>query len=235
MAGVTYFPYPAGGAVRPDTVFAHPGLVRTMLDADSDDDAIIRRVLAGETEAFAGLIDKYGSAINKQMRNYAENYRTAEELAHEVFVEAFLNLAKFRGDAPFGHWLSRIATFTGYKHWQRRGKRRREVEFSDERDSVPSEADSPELPKGNFPAAESTEKRAEQARRLVCEMLAALPDNDRLVLTLSCLENCSHGEIAARLGWSKPLIAMRLFKAKGKLRKLAGREPWKGRVACIIS
>ncbi len=204
-----------------------------MLDADANDDddhAIIRRVLAGETEAFARLIDRYGPAIHQQMRNYGEDLSTAEDLAHEVFVEAFLNLAKYRGEAPFGHWLSRIATFTGYKHWQRRGRRNREVEFSEERDGVASLiANSPEPEDG------CREKNAEQARRLVYEMLATLPDNDRLILTLSCLENCSHGEIAARLGWSKPLIAMRLFKAKGKLKKMAGREPWKGRVEWMIS
>ncbi len=195
-----------------------------MPDGYYDDDVIIRRVLAGEPEVFAQLIDKYGQAIHNQMRNYAGDLSTAEELAHEVFVEAYLNLAKYRGEGPFGNWLSRIATITGYKHWQARGKRKREVEFSEERDCAPAKPED---------AGERTDP--EEARKLVYEMLAVLPTNDRLVLTLTYLEDCSHEEIALRLGWRKSLIAMRLFNAKRKLRKLAARQPWKERVQCIIS
>ena len=193
-----------------------------MASCDEDDMTIVNRVLAGDNDAFAGLVDRYGQAIHQQMRNYSRDLQICEELAHDVFVEAFLSLGKYRGDAPFYNWLSRIATFSGYKHWKNRDKKKRDVEFSEERDWVQND-----LPR--------EEKDPEQAKKLAYSMLATLPDNDRIVLTLSYVEKCSHDEIAERLGWRKSLIAMRIFKAKRKLQKLAEKEPWKGKVQWMIS
>lgn len=188
-----------------------------------DDTAVIRQVLDGDADAFSILIERYGQAINTQMRNYGRDAGISEELAHEVFVQAYLNLAGYRGDSPFYNWLSRIATFTGIKYWKERGKKNRFVEFSEERDGI------------GWNESQHEERSPEQAKKLVYDMLSTLPETDRLVLTLAYLEECSHDEISRRLGWHKALIAMRLFKAKGKLRKLAAREPWKGKVQWMIS
>ncbi len=198
------------------------GLMQNMQDIDKDDAALVRMVLSGDKDAFGILVERHSQAIHQQMRNYSRDLRISEELAHDVFVEAFMCLGKYRGDAPFYNWLSRIATFTGCKHWKSRDRKKGTVEFSEERDWVQSEL-------------QSGGKDPEQAKRLAYDLLAALPDNDRIVLTLSYLENCSHDEIAERLGWRKSLIAMRIFKAKGKLRKLAEKEPWKGKVRWMIS
>ena len=193
-----------------------------MSDYDEDDSTIIKRVQSGDNDAFARLVDKYSQAIHNQMRNYSRDLRVCEELAQDVFVEAFLSIGKYRGDSPFYNWLSRMATYTGYTHWKKRDKKKKEVEFSEERDWMVNEP-------------EPSEKDPEQAKRLAYDMLATLPDNDRIVLTLSYLEHCSHDEIAERLGWRQSLIAMRIFKAKAKLRKLAENEPWKGKVRWMIS
>lgn len=193
-----------------------------MPNRDEDDSAVIRLVQAGDNDAFARLVDKYSQAIHTQMRNYSRDLQVCEELAQDVFIEAFLSIGKYRGDAPFYNWLSRIATFTGYKYWKKRDKKKREVEFSEERDWIAA-------------TPETAERDPEQAKRLAYDMLATLPDNDRLVLTLSYLEHCSHDEIGERLGWRKSLIAMRIFKAKAKLRKLAESEPWKGKIRWILA
>lgn len=66
-------------------------------------------------------------------------------------------------------------------------------------------------------------------------MLALLPEKDRLLLSLVYLEDCSYDEIAARLECSKTLLPMRVFKAKMKLKRMAGKEPWKGRLKWMIS
>lgn len=195
---------------------------KDMPDIDEDDKAVVRRVLSGETEAFGALVERYGQTIHQQMRNYSRDPSVCEELAHDVFVKAFLNLGKYRGDAPFRNWLSRIATFTGYAHWRSLKGKKKEVEFSEERDQPPEDA-------------RSGGRDPEQAKQLAYDLLATLPDNDRIVLTLAYLEGCSHDEIAERLGWRKSFIAMRIFKAKGRLRKRAAQEPWKGRVQWMIS
>ncbi len=41
-------------------------------------------------------VERHGAAVQKQMRNFARDPALAEELAQDVFVEAYLGLAKFR-------------------------------------------------------------------------------------------------------------------------------------------
>ncbi|MDR1535456.1 MAG: RNA polymerase sigma factor [Planctomycetota bacterium] len=194
-----------------------------MEDADAADRLDVEKTLAGDHEAFSRLVERHGQAIHQRMRGFSRDESTGEELAQDVFVEAFAGLASYRGDAPFRNWLARIATFVGYKYWREREKRKKEIP----------------LPEGwDPPAAAGAEPEPgdpEAAADLLHALLAALPEKDRLLLTLAYVQDCSTGEIAEQLGVSRALVPMRVFKAKLKLRRLAGREPWKGKIKWLIS
>ncbi|MCC8189714.1 MAG: RNA polymerase sigma factor [Planctomycetes bacterium] len=194
-----------------------------MPDSDDSDATAVRQTLAGDRDAFARLVEKYGQSVHQQMRSFAPDPAESEELAHEVFVEAYLSLESFRGDAPFRHWLARIATFTGYRFWKTRKKRRREVPLPD----LDNQAAAPVAMEGA--------RSPDAARVLLLDMLALLPERDRLLLTLAYVEGCQTADIATRLGWSRTTVAMRTFKAKQKLKRLADKEPWKGKLRWMIS
>ncbi len=74
-----------------------------------------------------------------------------------------------------------------------------------------------------------------EAAALLFELLATLPADDRLAMTLMYLENMSQEDIARRMGWTRVMVAVRLHRAKRRLRKLGGREPWKGRLEWMFS
>jgi RNA polymerase sigma-70 factor (ECF subfamily) len=193
-----------------------------MLESDEQDLADVAATLNGDPDAFEGIIERHGPAVQKQMRNFSRDPAKAEELAQDVFVEAYLGLAKFRGDAPFRHWLARIATLTGYDFWKKRDRDNKNrvslhdnMEFVQKEDSVPGNPD--------------------EAARLLYELLATLPDEDRLVMTLMYLENINQDDIAERMGWTRVMVAVRLYRAKKKLKKLGGQEPWKGRLEWMLS
>ncbi|MCD8349339.1 MAG: sigma-70 family RNA polymerase sigma factor [Planctomycetaceae bacterium] len=187
--------------------------------ADALDARDIARVLAGDTHAFSPLVERHGSAIAKQMRHYSDDPLVIEELTSDVFVEAYLGLAGFKGLSPFRHWLARIASRTGYKYWKRRDKQKREVPLTALDESRSESVNGQPDP--------------ETVTALVYELLAELSDEDRLVLTLMFLENCSHREIAKRMGWSTAIVAMRVVRAKRKLRKIGQQETWKERLSWI--
>ena len=193
-----------------------------MPDPDAEDLGDVERVLSGDREAFSRLVERHGQSVNQRMRSFSADPAVSEELAQEVFVEAYLSLANFRRDAPFRHWLARIATFTGYRHWRSQGRRRLEP--------VPAEWDPP-APNMD----DSAPGDPEAARLLLHELLAALPDRDRLILSLAYLEDCPHDEIASRLGIGRAMVAMRVFKAKLKLKRLAKRNNWREKVKWLIS
>ncbi|MCD8138298.1 MAG: RNA polymerase sigma factor [Planctomycetaceae bacterium] len=190
-------------------------------EADALDRQDIARVLAGDSRAFSPLVERHGGAIAKQMRHYSDDPLVIDELTSDVFVEAYLGLAGFKGVSPFRHWLARIASRTGYKYWKRRDRQKRHVPLT----ALDGQ--------GTVPAGDRPDPEAVTA--LVYDLLAELPDEDRLVLTLMFLEGCSHREIAARMGWSAAIVAMRVHRAKRKLRKIGGQDTWKERLSWIPS
>lgn len=131
--------------------------------------------------------------------------RELEELVQDVFVEAYLSLATYRGEAPYLHWLRRIATRTGYRHWR---NKTRDRERRTQLDRVNQ---------GPMPSADDLEP-SEAAQHLF-RLLEQLPVRDRLVLTLLYFEECSTEEIAARMGWSRTLVKVSAFRARQKLRR----------------
>lgn len=189
------------------------------------DAALVRASLSGDEGAFRALVERYGEVTHKRMGHFARDAATREELAHEVFVQAFLGLATYRGDAPFEHWLARVATRVGYAHWRKRAANR-EVSL----DGMEERVASPPAPLDDAPAAQPSD-----AADLLYELFAQLPPDDRLVLTLAYRERCSQAEIAKRLGCGRVRVAVRLHRARHKLRALGDREPWKGRLAWILS
>ncbi len=174
-----------------------------MDDADRSD---IKATLAGDGEAYARLIRRHQNNIAGRMWRFTRDKRQLEELVHDVFVEAYTSLKSFRGEAPFEHWLNRIATRTGYRFWKKQKlQASREVPLQD--------WDS--LRNGN-----DNEIAAVDAAELVHQLLAQLPPRDRLVLTLINLEELSVEEAAERTGWSKTMVKVQAHRARKKLRAL---------------
>ena len=192
-----------------------------MLESDQQDLADVAATLEGDQEAFAGIVDRHSVAVQKQMRNFTRDPARAEELAQDVFVEAYLGLAKFRGDAPFRHWLARIATLTGYNFWKKRDREKNKVPLHENMEASDDGNASPGNP--------------DEAAKLLFELLATLPPDDRMAMTLMYLENIPQEEIAERMGWTRVMVAVRLYRAKQRLKKLGDREPWKGRLEWMLS
>lgn len=171
----------------------------SVVHSDAED---IAASLAGDECAYARLMGRYQPMVARQMLRFSRDRGTVEELVQEVFVQAYLSLGKFRGAAPFEHWLRRIATHTGYAYWKRQGRDRTRAEAL------------ALVPPPSAMAAPS------DAADYVQGLLGTLSPPDRLVLTLMYLEECDTAEIAERTGWSRTLVKVRAFRARKKLRQL---------------
>lgn len=73
-----------------------------------NDDEIVRAVCAGDTEAFAELVDKYQAMAIKVAFSLLGNEQDARDAAQEAFISAYQALPRFRGGAKFSTWLYRI-------------------------------------------------------------------------------------------------------------------------------
>lgn len=74
-----------------------------------DDRAVVNRVLAGETDAFALLVERWQIPLINLAWRYCRDRGRAEEMAQEAFLRAWRNLAQWRGDSAFSTWLFALA------------------------------------------------------------------------------------------------------------------------------
>jgi RNA polymerase sigma-70 factor (ECF subfamily) len=161
--------------------------------------------LNGDGQAYGRLVQRYQNEIAAQMRRFTRDAAILEELVEDVFVEAYLSLKGFRGRSPFLHWLRRIATRVGYRHWKIQARRRdQETALTETILNLPAPADL------------SPSEAAETLYRL----FENLPAPDRLVLTLFYFEECDIKEIAERSGWSRAGVKVRLHRARKRLKTL---------------
>ena len=91
---------------------------------------LIAAVLKGDAASFEPLVEKYSPRIFATARRYARRESEVEDIVQEIWLKAFEKLSSFRGEAPFEHWLMRLAVRTCYDSL-RAHQRNRETTFSE--------------------------------------------------------------------------------------------------------
>ena len=183
---------------------------------DLGDADLIAAVLQGDTASFEPLVRKYQARIFATARRYARQEDEVEDIVQEVFIKAFQRLSSYRAEAPFEHWLMRLAVRTCYD-FLRAHQRSKETSFADLNLTTLDCLDQFLTKPAGDPVA------AEAARALVQAVFAKLSPAARLVLTLLELEERSVKEIAALTGWSVPLVKVRAFRARAEMRRCVER------------
>src|SRR5688572_13967141 len=199
--------------------YLDPGFVKSIyspMDQPESDAVLIAAVLGGSTARFEPLVQKYSPRLFATARRYARRESEVEDIVQEIWTKAYTHLASFRGDAPFEHWLMRLAVRTCYD-FLRKHQRNRETTFTElsERESDWLERHAA----GSGAAAED----ASAAKQLVDRLLAQLSPPARLIITLLESEERSIKELSQLTGWSLPLVKVRAFRARAEMKKLLGR------------
>jgi RNA polymerase sigma-70 factor (ECF subfamily) len=177
---------------------------------------LIAAVLNGDSASFEPLVAKYSPRVFATARRYARRESEIEDIVQEVWLKAFDKLKSFRGEAPFEHWLMRMAVRTCYD-FLRGHQRNRESSFS--------ELSEPEEDWLDRFVAEpgSAAEDSDAAKFLIEHVLEKLSPSARLVIQLLEIEDHSVKEIAKITGWSVPLVKVRAFRARGEMRKILAR------------
>ena len=169
------------------------------------DAELVRRILAGDTEAFAPIVSKYKDRIYQFVRWQGMNEDAAEETAQEIFVEAFKSLRSVKGNSAFSTWLYGLARNICLARFRKQcgpGSFLQEPE------------DFLEIPDGSDLVA-ALER--DEAARLVRQKLEELPSIYREILLLREWENMSYEELAAALRIPLGTVRSRLHNATVRL------------------
>ena len=186
-----------------------------MCDAEPFDlPGCVARVRRRDEAAARELVGHLYPQVIRIVRNHLPRRVMEEDLMQEIFMKMFTRLDQYQGAVPFTHWVSRIAVSTCIDHL-RAQKRRPELRWADL-----SEQETDVLDAVLTNEREVAPDEALAARELVDKLLARLKPEDQLVIRLLDLEQKSIAEISAQTGWNGPLVKVRAFRARRKLRKL---------------
>ena len=183
---------------------------------DRSEAELIAAVLAGDAASFEPLVAKYSPRVFATARRYARRESEIEDIVQEVWLKAFDKLKSFRGEAPFEHWLVRMAVRTCYD-FLRGHQRNRESSFSEISEPEDDWLERFVADPGSAP------EDADAAKLLIDRVLEKLSPDARMVIQLLEIEDRSVKEIAEITGWSVPLVKVRAFRARGEMRKILAR------------
>lgn len=170
----------------------------------------IQRVLAGDTDCFACLIDRYGQPIHALILKVVRNPEDAEELAQDTFLKAFKSLGTFKGDCGFSTWLYRIAYNTALSSLR---EKRPEYLMIDESTIEQVSGDTIEELVIDQLEESSMEERLQELERAM-ERLQA---EERALLLLYYWQEKPVDEIARITGLSVANVKTKLFRTRKKL------------------
>jgi RNA polymerase sigma-70 factor (ECF subfamily) len=171
------------------------------------DEALVASSLRGDDTAFAQIVARHKSRIFAMAARYARGAHELDDIAQEVFLRAHRHLHKFRAEAPFAHWLARVATSTCLDFLRRERR---------QRDSIPLDSLQNE-PRDDGPARVT---EAAHARETLLHAMRQLAPKEQLVLTLCELEERSIREVASLTGWSEANVKVRAFRARQNHKKI---------------
>jgi len=172
-----------------------------------NEEGLIKKIAAGEKEFFGELVLKHQDFIFNAVSKYVRFEEEARDITQEVFVKAYENIEKFRGDSKFSSWLYRIA-YNLSMNWSERVKGR-ETQLDDS--FAETIAAPPDL------ADEIFERELILAR--ITEIIEEIPLKYKVVIKLYYFEEKSYQEIADALNIPINTVKIQLLRAKEHIRK----------------
>src|ERR1039457_4626516 len=88
---------------------------------DTREDAeLVRLVLAGDTELYAVLVNRYRTRLSRYVERFTHDVEDARDVTHDVFIKVYGALDSFAPRFKFSTWLFRIAGNAAIDHLRRR-------------------------------------------------------------------------------------------------------------------
>jgi RNA polymerase sigma-70 factor (ECF subfamily) len=171
---------------------------------DETDSQLVHRVLAGETRAYAHLVERYRDGLGRYALRMLGSAADAEDALQDTFVRGYRSLERCRPEG-FRYWLFGILARRCRTYATQRAKRQQRVVVSE---SAVASAAVP-CPQESIGWRESIESA-----------LAQLPADQREAFLLKHVEELSYEEMEELTGVRVSALKMRVFRARAALRQL---------------
>ncbi|WET00517.1 sigma-70 family RNA polymerase sigma factor [Flavobacterium sp. YJ01] len=170
------------------------------------DQHYIDRILHGETNLFAVLVDRYKDMIFTLSLKMVKNREEAEEAAQDTFIKVYNSLSKFKGDSKFSTWIYKIS----YNNCLDRLKKNKKEDLNISIDEFSSH-----LVKTMDNALSTLEEK--ERKQAIQNCLNLLPREDNFLLTLFYFEDQNLEEIGKIMNLNANNVKVKLFRSRQKL------------------
>lgn len=178
---------------------------------------LIQKAQQGDASAFNQVVTAYRRRILGTISRLIGRPEDVEDVGQEVFMRLYFSLSQLRTPEVFEPWLYRLTVNACYDYL-RKSKRRLESRMADLSDQQVMMADAVAGSKAQF---DETERH--RVRDTVNGMLAAVSEEDRILLTMKEVEGLSLKELESIYGVNENALKVRLFRARQRvLKKLKG-------------
>lgn len=170
------------------------------------DQHYIDKVLQGQTNAFAVLVDRYKDMIFTLALKMVKNREEAEEVSQDTFIKIFNSLNKFKGDSKFSTWIYKIAYNTCLDRLKKSKKEDLNISIDDF---------SSHLIKTMDTALSVLEDK--ERKQTIQNCLNLLPSEENFLLTLFYFEDQNLEEIGKIMSINANNVKVKLFRSRQKL------------------
>lgn len=172
----------------------------------TNDQILINQIIAGDTNAFTLLVDRYKDLVFTLALRMLKNREEAEEVSQDTFIKTYRSLHKFKGDSKFSTWIYKVAYNSCLDQIKKNKKHLNNVEINEFTEHQVKTMDNA------FDALVEEERN-----QLIQDCLQLLPSDDSFLLTLYYFEEQSLDEIANIVGLTANNVKVKIFRSRKKL------------------
>jgi RNA polymerase sigma-70 factor (ECF subfamily) len=170
-----------------------------MQSTEPSDQSLVEQLQAGADAAFEELMRRYKRPVLNFAYRMLGNADDADDVAQEVFVRVYQNIAAYRPRTKFSTWLFALARNAAIDRlrWRQRHP-------TEPLDAVPEPATPP--------------VDVDEVGEHIAAAIASLPEEQRTAIVLCEYQGLSYAEIAQIMRCSEKSVESRLYRAKQTLR-----------------
>lgn len=179
-----------------------------------NEETLIEKLKEGDEAAFKEMLEIHQTQVLNICHKFLLNREDAEDIAQEVFIEAFFSIKKFRKESNLITWLKRIAVNKSIDDLRKKKRLRRITSLS--------KTIGLEQIIHYFADSERPDQKLEQEESVLklMNILDTLPEKQRIALTLSKVEGYNNAEVAKIMQVSKSVVEALVYRARKSLSQI---------------
>ena len=182
---------------------------------EDTDIALMQRIQSGDTESFEILFARHHRKVLNIIYRYIGNASLSEDLVQEVFLRVYKIRKSYKPTAEFTTWLYEIVKNLCLNELKKKSRKTYSLDADQENPNLnhAQYIQSPEL---------SPAKLIEQAEsvRVIKQVIARLPPNQRMAVVLNKYEALSYKEISKIMGLSTKAVKSLLLRARTNIKEM---------------